>query len=265
MIKQNDTSGCPHRELAVGWALHALEPAEESLVVAHLPGCPECTRIAAETERVGAMLGLSIEEESPSAELEQRVLAVTAVEPAAPVIPLVRPSQRTGHDRVRSRYRVLAVAASLILVVASVVLGIRVMQLDSERDQARRQLATMSALIEQAADPTTQRVPLVANDERPMGVVFASRQNVTVVPTDLPANRTADQIYVLWGLPSGPSPAQAPQALVGFDVLADAPAPHAVSSGGGVGGFAGYAVSLEPGRRLPTSPTTVIASGRVGS
>jgi hypothetical protein len=28
---------CPHRGLAVGWALHALEPADESPVAAHLP------------------------------------------------------------------------------------------------------------------------------------------------------------------------------------------------------------------------------------
>ncbi|MFN2497121.1 MAG: anti-sigma factor domain-containing protein [Pseudonocardiaceae bacterium] len=265
MSRQNDASGCPHRELAVGWALHALEPAEEYLVAAHLPDCSECTRIVAETEQIGATLGLSIPEEIPSAELEQRVLAVPAATGAAQVIPLVQPPQRTGNRRVRSRYLVLAAAASMVLVVGSVALGIRVVQLDGERAQAQRQITAMSELIKRAADPATDRVPLVTPEGRPMGVVFAGPYNVAVVSTALPANRVADQIYVLWGLPGGTSPAQVPQALIGFDVIPDAPVPLDLPSVRGAGEFVGYAVSLEPGRRLPASPTTVVASGEVDS
>jgi hypothetical protein len=52
---QDRVSGCPYRELAVGWALHALEPAEESLVIGHLADCPTCASNAAETEEVGAI------------------------------------------------------------------------------------------------------------------------------------------------------------------------------------------------------------------
>ncbi|MGH3941152.1 MAG: hypothetical protein ACRDTG_21445, partial [Pseudonocardiaceae bacterium] len=85
MIDQNRAADCPHRELAVGWAWHALEPAEESLFAAHLPDCPACTRTVAETAQVGAMLGLSIPEELPSTDLEQRILAVTATSSAAPI------------------------------------------------------------------------------------------------------------------------------------------------------------------------------------
>jgi hypothetical protein len=265
VITQNDTTGCPHRELAVGWALHALEPAEESLVLAHLPSCPECTRVVAETEQVGAMLGLSIPEEMPSPELEQRVLAVTVDSPGAPVIPLVPPSQRTGANRVRRRYQVLGAAASIILIAASALLGIRVVQLDGERDQAQRQLTAMSELIAQAAEPTTDLVPLVTDNGRTMGVVLAGPHKVTLMPTALPGNRTADQTYVLWGLPNGPAPARAPRALLGFDVNPDEPTPHDVPSIRDAGEFVGYAVSLEPGRRLPSSPTTVMASGQVNS
>lgn len=42
---------CQHREMAVGWALHALEPAGDSLVTAHLPDCPICTTTATQTEQ----------------------------------------------------------------------------------------------------------------------------------------------------------------------------------------------------------------------
>jgi hypothetical protein len=78
---------CPHRELAVGWALHILEPADES---------PVATSTAAETEEVGATLGLSVPQANPSTELEQRVLSVTDATREAPVVAL-RPS--TGPPR----------------------------------------------------------------------------------------------------------------------------------------------------------------------
>ncbi len=79
-------AACPHRELAVGWALHALEPADEFPVAAHMPDCPICTSTAAETEEVGATLGLSVPQAIPSTELEQRVLSVTAASWKAPVL-----------------------------------------------------------------------------------------------------------------------------------------------------------------------------------
>ena len=31
-------------ELAVGWALHALEPEDEAVFAQHLPGCERCAR-----------------------------------------------------------------------------------------------------------------------------------------------------------------------------------------------------------------------------
>ena len=76
--QQFSVDGCPQRELAVGWALHVLEPAGESLAAAHLPDCTVCTTTAAQTEEVGATLGLSLPEAIPRAELEQRILSVTS-------------------------------------------------------------------------------------------------------------------------------------------------------------------------------------------
>lgn len=259
MIDQNPTGTCPHRELAVGWALHALEPAEESLVAAHLPDCPECARTVAETAQVGVMLGLSIPETAPRADLEQRVLAVTTTSATAPIIPLTKPSQRRANAGVPRRYRVLAAAASVVLVAASVALGVRVVQLDGERDQAVRQASELSDAMNRVADPESVRVPLVAPDGRAMGVVLADRDDVVVVSTDLPVNRVSDQIYVLWGLRDG-----APTALVGFDVSDDVRVPDVVPSVADAAQFTGYAVTLEPGRQAPAAPTTdIIAIGQV--
>lgn len=263
MNDQRHVADCPHLELAVGWALHALEPAEESLVAAHMPDCPTCTDIIAETERAGATLGLSVPEAIPSAELEQRVLGVTQRGEAAPVVPLPLPMRPVRHTTMPSRPGTgwLAAAAAVVLIAGVVVLGVRVVQLGDERNQAARQVTEMSEAIRAAADPAAVRVPLLAtNDGGSVGMVLASRDGVAVVATRLPSNRTADQIYVLWGLGNG-----VPTALAAFDVASDAPRLHDVSSARGTGEFTGYAVSLEPGRRAPATPTDVVASGQVTS
>ena len=92
MTDQHDRArGCRYHELAVGWALHALEPAEESVVIGHLADCPTCASIAAETEEVGAMLALSVPQTVPSVGLEQRILSAAGVSRAAPVVSMAVP------------------------------------------------------------------------------------------------------------------------------------------------------------------------------
>lgn len=270
MNDQDRTTGCPHQELAVGWALHALEPAEESLVAAHLPECPSCSRIAAATEELGATLGLSVPEEVPSAQLEQRILSLAGIRPAVsnaaappPVSipgppPPQSPAPRGWARWVRSRE--LAGVAAAILVAATVALGVRVAQLNSELNEAQGEVTAMSQAIQAAADPAAVRVPLVAKDGRAVAFVLAKPNQIMVMPTGLPGNRLDDQTYVLWGLRDG-----TPIALAAFDVVPNAPRPHAVPSSVGTARFTGYAVSLEPGRSAPAVPTDVVASGQVTS
>jgi anti-sigma factor RsiW len=93
MNDQHEVTCCSHRELAVAWALHALEPVEESLVAAHLPDCRACASIAAETEEIGALLGLAAPQMSPSVELELRILGIAEARPAAPAVPLALAAQ----------------------------------------------------------------------------------------------------------------------------------------------------------------------------
>jgi hypothetical protein len=249
---------CPHSELAVGWALHALEPAEESLVAAHLLDCPICSSIAAETEEVGAMLGLSIPEALPSAELEQRVLSVTNASRDEPVVPLAPLARRHIPAPSWLRTREFAAAAAVILVTATAVLGVRVVQLNSALNQTAGQVTAMSEAMQRVADPQAIRVPLVAKDGQAVGMVLANRDRIAVIATRLPSNQVADQTYVLWGLTGG-----APMALAAFDVASEAPGLHAIPTATGARNFIGYAVSLEPGRRAPVVPTDVLASGQV--
>jgi hypothetical protein len=262
MNDQRDVPRCPHHELAVGWALHSLEPAEESLVAAHLITCPTCAEAAAQTEEVGTMLGLSVPELIPSAELEQRILSVAGVRSAAP--PDASPASTRPGRRIRwlsqLRFGKVAVAAAAVLVAVTVVLGVRVVQLGGQLNQAQREVAAMSQTIQRVADPAVIRVPLVTKDGRAVGMVLATQNQVAIVPTRLPSNRVTDQTYVLWGLAGG-----TPVALAAFDVSGNIPSLHPVPSATQTGRFSAYAISREPGRRTPAVPSDVVASGQVTS
>jgi hypothetical protein len=261
MNDQREVARCPHRELAVGLALHSLEPAEESLVAAHLPACPECAAAAAQTEELGAMLGLSVPELIPSTGLEQRILNVTGIRSAAVATPAAPPppAQRIPWYS-RLRFGELAAAAAVILVASAVALGVRVVQLGGQLAQAQGQVTAVSEVIQSAADPAAIRVPLVTKDGHAVGMVLATRNQVAVVPTQLPSNRVADQTYVLWGLAG-----ETPIGLAAFDVSGNGPRLHPVPSATQTGKFTAYAISLEPGRRVPAVPTDVVANGKVTS
>ncbi|MGH3913896.1 MAG: anti-sigma factor domain-containing protein [Pseudonocardiaceae bacterium] len=260
MVPDNRATSCPHSELAAGWALHSLEPAEESLLAAHLLDCPVCTQIVSDTELVGASLGLSIPQVTPSAGLEQRILVLADPAAVAPVIPLRQPTPRTEAGLPR-RNKIFTVAAAVVLIAVSMALGTRVAQLDQERDQATSQIMELTDLIQRAADPAWERAFLATEDGQSIGMVLVGQDQVTLVATQLPGNQTDHEIYVLWGLGTG-----APQALGPFDVVSDVrPALYRVPSVPDAGEFTGYAISLEQGRSTPAAPTTVKASGQVES
>lgn len=242
MSGMSHAPGCPHRELAVGWALHCLEPAEEESFAAHLPLCGDCRRTVGEAEEVGVALALAAPDAAPPVDLAQRVLnatIATSTSASAPVVPLRPRRERPERRRLG---RVLTTAAAITLVAVSVGLGARVMQLDSERDQF--------------AGP----ISLLDPDGTPLAVLLAGPEQLTLVPVDLPANRVENQEYVLWGLGSG-----APVALDAFDVAADAPIVHTVGSVPHAEAFTAYAVSLEPGQTPPAAPSDVMAIGQVAS
>jgi hypothetical protein len=75
-------------ELAVGWALHALEPEDEALFTPHLAACPRCTRTVAETAEVMAALAGDLPPAEPSEGLRDRLReAVERTEQLPPPAP----------------------------------------------------------------------------------------------------------------------------------------------------------------------------------
>ena len=62
-------------ELAVGWALHALEPEDEELFAAHLPTCPRCRQTVGETTDVMGALAGDLSPVAPPERLRERLRA----------------------------------------------------------------------------------------------------------------------------------------------------------------------------------------------
>ncbi len=261
-------AGCQHRELAVGWALHCLEPAEEALFAAHLPDCADCRQAVQEAEEVGAALAVMVPDAEPPQQLQHRILAAaTAGEDRTDdgedphgdgtVTPL---SRRVRPQLTRQSVgRALTAAAVVALVAVAGVLGARVVQLDAERDRVAGELNNISQLVERMAEADTRTAALAGPDGRPMALLVAGSDRITVMPIGL-APTAESKSYVLWGLGTG-----APVALDAFDVQADSQVSHTVSSVPRVEAFSAFAVSLEPGETLPATPSDVVATGEVDS
>jgi hypothetical protein len=91
-----------------------------------------------------------------------------------------------------------------------------------------------------------------------VAAVIVTAAGRAVVTAGLSPNDTSDTTYVVWGLGAGD-----PRPLAAFDVTAPSPNVHEIGRTGGDPPFAAYAVSLEPGRTMPATPTIVVASGPV--
>lgn len=244
-------------ELAVGFALHALQPEDEAAFSAHLPGCERCARTVAETFEVMATLATDDADAEPSAGLQDRLRAAALVTeqvgtaPAAPsVLPLPLPRRAVAPRR---RTMLLAAAAALIvgLGAGNVVLGV---SLQHARTDAAQQQQLVGALLGKGS---ATLAALTGSSGRQVAAVVARDGRVQLVTDGLPANDKQDSVYVLWGMGQG-----APVALDTFDVTGGRPELHAISSArAGAAGFPGYGISIERGRSAPPAPTDVVASG----
>ena len=109
-----------------------------------------------------------------------------------------------------------------------------------------------------AGSPGVAHATLADPNGALVGLVVDDASGARVLTTGFPPN-PSDEIYVLWGLADG-----TPRPLGGFDVTGQAPVVQSVPSSGEAAPYAGFAVSIEPGRTVPASPTRVVASGQVG-
>lgn len=271
-----DTHTGAHDALAVGWALHTLDPDEETAFAAHLEHCPICRRTVDETVETLGGLAEAVVPVDPSPDLRRRLLDAVEAESSgsAPAGPPAPPTREQPGDRdasvvplaPRRRRSGRWLAAAAVVLVAAAIGGLVAanQSLRAERNAAEAAAAAADRnapvidMLGDASRPGVTHATLADPSGALVGLVVNDGTNPRVLTTGLPAN-PSDEIYVLWGLADG-----TPRALATFDVTGAAPTVRSVPSSTEAVPYAGFAVSIEPGRAAPASPTRIVASGQVG-
>jgi len=291
-------------ELAVGWALHALEPDDEVRLAAHLPGCDRCPRTVALTEDVMAAMAAGLAAAEPSTALGDRLRAAVErtgqLRPEAvrrePVRPQqVRPEQVRPERPAAPRPLEQAVtrpagdprpgpppgdlhlpaptgpASSWRRVlppalIAAAVTAILVLAAWDVVLSGQRQ-AAQTAAGEQAAIVEALLTPGRAVIAR---MTADGREVATVVARDAQAQVVASDLLVN-------DPEKTTYVLWGmrddqtvalgtFDVVSSRTEARTVgSTSTGLDDYTAFGISLEPGRQAPSAPTEVVATGQVTS
>jgi anti-sigma factor RsiW len=315
MVRRSDDRDEEHRswdELAVGWALHALEPEDETVFAAHLAGCRRCAHTVAETAEVMAAMAGDLPQAEPPEGLRERLRA--AVEkteqqiaparpaaqhadplPAAPPLPgrsrgpapgplrgplpgplsdplpgplpgpdlgdLRAPVPTRAADPRPAWRRGLPTALVAAAVAAVLALGAWNVAVIGDRNAARATAAEQARMLDELLAPGRATIAPLTEDGRAVATVVARDDQVQVVANGLSVNDDHDTTYVVWGMHDGN-----PKPLGTFDVVTPQMDLRTVGSAAtGLDQYSEYAVSIEPGRQAPSSPTDVVATGQVTS
>lgn len=283
-LDRNDTAHAEWDELAVGWALRALEPDDEDRFTGHLRDCQRCTSSVRDSGRVLAALVEQLPLESPSPQLRSRLLAeigntgpqsgarpAESAPSAMPGAELIDFAAARGRSQTRresrraarsswTRISTLVAAAAAVLAIAG--LGIWNVSLQADRDSATSVAAERGEILQDlAAAGEVSMTPLHDGDGRPVATLVRGASQTMVMTTGLRVNDSDDQIYVLWGLKE----IGEPKPLGTFDVVTGELDMRTVgTTNSGIDTFNAYALTLESGRQAPAAPTLpMVASGQV--
>jgi hypothetical protein len=258
-------------ELAVGWALHALEPEDEAAFAEHLPGCDRCARTVADTIEVMATMAADLPRAEPSDRLRERLQA--AVAETAQIAPDVRPPEpprpaatgfpgyrpvETAPEPVPLRRRGPVLALAAAAVAAIIGLGVWNVVLADDRSDLQAALDQQDRIVDALLVPGDATVAALSGDGGdPVATVVARSDRVDVISYGLAVNDRSEETYVVWGIDdSGPT------AIGVFDVERSQIALQTVGSGTtGLDEFSSYGISLEAGREAPPEPTDIVAMG----
>jgi anti-sigma-K factor RskA len=221
-------------ELSAAYALHALDPEEQSAYEQHLAHCEECQRMVADFQETAAVLAFDVEGPAPPPALRERILDRARTE---------QPKVVALGERRRRRWVFPATAAVAAAAAAAAIgLGVWAYSLSEDLDKSEQVVA---ALGQEGA----QRIPLEG-------------ANGTLV-----VNPDGEASLVVFGLPAAPEE----QTYEAWVIDDGAPVPAGLFRGGGdtvfeltepLPGNAVVAVTLEQagGAEQPTSDPLFTAS-----
>ena len=238
-------------ELAAGYALHALEPAEEEAFTTHLAGCAVCRATLDDHELVAAQLASLADDAESAAPPWSRIRPVLGPpSEATPVQELRPPGNEAPVRRLHPRHtRLLAAAAAFAALVA---VGVTGWQLAGRSGSG----STPPAAVAKCRAASDCHVVALLAGKAEAGDVLVRSTTATVVPTAMP---TLDRshVYVLWQLPRDGRPTP-------VTVLRDVQTDHAGSPASLAIPYddtAAFAMSVENADAVPSRPTKVVALG----
>jgi hypothetical protein len=231
-------------ELAAGYALSALDDADEASYLEHAADCPDCERLAADLAEVVAELAFATPIVEPPASLKASIMRAVADDGAARVTTPSSLDQQRARKAAGSRLlRPIWAAAAVIVVLAAVGTGVIV---SSNKHS--------TSVADQCAKVNCPTVALTASG-RDVATVMVLNGTAWVAATGLPST-PADSSYVLWRITGGSA-----VAVAAFTSTPDegpvkvGPVTVPVSQVGAL------AISQEKGQLLPTAPSDVLAQG----
>ena len=291
-----ETAMTTHLELealAAGYALHALEPADEQQLAIHLLTCRSCVRLVADTAAVASALAETIPIDSPPTELRGRIVTAATDEPrdvrpntddglwdarerelrARPMVPQSHAHNLRQHglkqhglkqhglkqDR-NERSRRLAWRGRVAVTALAAALGVAVAVpvTLAARGSGSGGDPGDTALAQKLLDPGAREITLTGPDAATRAKAVLTDKGALVVASGLPMNDATRSVYVLWA--ANASGARTPIAT--FDVRGGHTVQVATTSLPFKAGKVNQvAISYESGRQAPPSPTDVVLSG----
>ena len=283
--------------LAVGWALSALDPADEERFAAHLPTCDRCTATVRESLYTVADLAYALPDEVPPPSLKNRIMAAVAAEPRSPTERLAagaasadgsRPAAGPGlgpvapaagpadpgvvvplASRRRRRVTAAAAAAAVALLAALTTWNVRLQddrgELRAALDQQSTVAAQREAVIRELTANEPARVAALAatRPDRPRPATIVIRGDRVEIIVEALRPTDADLRYWLWTLDcSDPARPRDLRAVEGFRIAQPQFSVRSIGSDPGFATATCFALSSERGTATPTTPTEVVAIGR---
>jgi hypothetical protein len=252
-------------ELAAGYVLRALDPADEAAVREHLATCEEMHPEYEELGGVVSTLLADVPLVEPPATLRDRILDAARADLAArpqpvpaapPSAPTAFPSAAERDTRRMARTSRLDWALRIAAVLAIVALGAWGLGLQRQLDAARQFDQAVAKVLDAAGQPGAQAVVLSpAEGKQGEGIAaVAPDGTVTMAMRDLPAT-TGGQVYTTWVIVGKNAPIAVADFTVTDGVASVTTRPAQTPSG------AVLAVTLEPnaGNTAPKGP--VVAAG----
>jgi anti-sigma-K factor RskA len=263
-------------ELAAGYVLGALEPAEEAAVRAHLRTCPESHDEFAELGGVVPYLAepADLELVEPPAALRDRIMAAAAAdlaerttggvpetvepaqEPAPAATTALTPFPSATERDARRRTGAFDLALRIAAVIAIVALGFWNVQLQGQVGTAQEYERAVAAVLDVAAQPGSQTAVLAAQQAGgPRGIAaVAANGSIQLALQDL-APTSGSQVYETWAI----VPDEDPIPLGSFTVGPTGTASFTSRPGPAAPGVV-VALSREP-QAGATAPTEVVSVG----